>query len=287
MMSAAPRVTIERTLAQLRWRPAAFFEDSLLRRIVAHEEFWLVIRNGEPMLAPDDGRARRLAAVFTSVEARDSFLRAEQIGPASVEFLLVDGRALFNELRKRTYVGIVFNCSGPDRPLAFVAELLDRARPFTDAPRDRRPVTDAERIDFDAMAADAYPGQRPGERSAVDLLWRATYALTEWFAVVHGSPPHLLLTRSDNDGRLSAFFFTDAKRAERFIAINGLVDGGTTPATPAVVAIASVTDVLAWSRRGRFPVPVERLHFNFGGPGWFSPADNLARLYDHLQAHAA
>lgn len=284
-MTALPTVTVERTLAQLRWRPADFFEESLLRRIVAHEGYWLVFRDGEPMLAPDDGRARRLAAVFTSAVARDAFVGVENIDTDSVEMRQLDGRTLFGELRKHTYAGIVFNCAGPDQPLAFVTELLDRVRPFADAPRDLRPVTDAERIDFDAMAADAYPMQQPGERPAVDLLWRATYALDAWFAVVHGRPPNTLLTRNDRDRRLSAFFFTDARRAERFIEINELADGQGASAVPAAIAPLVPANVLDWSRRGKFPLPVERVHFNFGGPGWFSPADNLARLYDHLQVH--
>ncbi|MBL8309886.1 MAG: hypothetical protein JNL19_05640 [Burkholderiales bacterium] len=280
-----PRVSVERALAQLRWRPDDFFEESLLRHIVAHEGYWLVLRDGEPMLAPDDERARRLAAVFTSTEARDAFLRDEHIAPADVSLRRLDGRALFATLRERSYVGVVFNCAGPDPPLAFIMALLERAQPLCDEPRDARPITDAERIDFDAMAADAYPNQQPGDRRNVDRLWRATYALPAWFAVLHTQPANTLLTRHDNERRLSGFLFTDARRAERFIDINQLA-GPPDAATPAaVVGSLDVATVLECSRRGRFPTPVERLHFNFGGPGWFSPADNLARLYDHLQTH--
>ena len=37
------------------------------------------------------------------------------------------------------------------------------------------------------------PCSNLGERLAVDLLWRATYALDAWSAVVHGRPPNTLL----------------------------------------------------------------------------------------------
>lgn len=286
-MLAVPKISIERTLAQLRWRPADFFEESLLRRIVAHTDYWLVVRDGEPMLAPDDERARRLAAVFTSGTARDVFLREEHVAADSVEMRHLDGRALFSELGKRHYVGIVFNCSGPERPLAFVSELIDRARPFCAMSRDRRPMTDAEGIDFDAMAADAYPNQLPGPREAVDMLWRTTYELPEWFAVMHAVPAGVLFTRRDRDRQQSMFLFTDRKRAELFIEANDVHDREAACRVPARVDALVPATVLDWSRQGKFPLIVERVHFNFGGPGWFSPADNLARLFDHLKLQTA
>ena len=218
---ALPQVTIERTLAQLRWRPADFDEATLLRRIAEYPAYWLLLHDGEPLLAPDD-RNRRLAAVFTSESARDACLAEPGLTPAGAKVKRCDGRELFTRLRQRHYDGIVFNCMGPDRPLAFAPELLTRLQPFADAPRDRHVTTAAERIDFDSLAADAYPRQQPGERPIVDALWRATFALDEWFVVTARSAQRKPFIQRDNDGYPSAFLFTDAGRAARFVQLNML-----------------------------------------------------------------
>lgn len=280
---ALPQVTIERTLAQLRWRPADFDEATLLRRIAEHPAYWLLLHDGEPWLAPDD-RDRRLAAVFTSESARDACLAEPGLAPAGAKVKRCDGRELFTRLRQRHYDGIVFNCMGPDRPLAFVPELLTRLQPFADAPRDRHVTTAAERIDFDSLAADAYPRQQPGERAIVDALWRATFALDEWFVVTARSATRKPFIQRDNDGYPSAFLFTDAGRAARFVKLNML---RSAPGSDAIAPPIAPATVIAWSREQSFPVHAERLHFNFGNPGWFSPSDNLARLYDHLNAPPA
>ena len=81
---ALPQVTIERTLAQLRWRPADFDEATLLRRIAEYPAYWLLLHDGEPLLAPDD-RDRRLAAVFTSESARDACLAEPGLTPAGAK----------------------------------------------------------------------------------------------------------------------------------------------------------------------------------------------------------
>lgn len=277
---ALPQVTIERTLAQLRWRPADFEEDTLLWRIAEHGDYWLLLHDDEPLLAPDD-RKRTLAAVFTSETACDAYLAEPGLAPQGTVASHCDGRELVARLGQHRYQGIVFNCLGPDRPLAFVPDLLVRLQPFIDAPRDTQPMTAAERIDFDCLAADAYPRQQPGERAVVDALWRATLALDEWFMVASLSARRKPLARRDDDGYLSAFLFTDARRATRFVRINALRD---THGDPAVVQPIQPATVIAWSRERSFPVRVGRLHFNFGNPGWYSPADNLARLHDHLDA---
>ena len=55
----------------------------------------------------------------------------------------------------------------------------------------------------------------------------------------------------------------------------------------AVVRSIAPATVIAWSRGNGFPGRVGRLHFTFGNPGWYSPADNIARLADHLAANAS
>ena len=278
-----PQVTIERTLAQLRWRPTDFEEETLLRRIAEHRDFWLLLHEDAPLCAPDD-RNRVLAAVFTSEAARDAYLAEPGLAPHGTRPQHRDGRQLAARLSQRRYDGVVFNCLGPDRPLAFVPELLERLQPFVDVPRDRQPVSAAERIDFDCLAADAYPRQQPGERAAVDALWRATFALNEWFMIASASAGGVPVTQRDNDRYLSLFLFTDARRANRFARINAVRDAHRELAVVRSIAPATV---IAWSRGNRFPGRVGRLHFNFGNPGWYSPADNLARLADHLAANAA
>ena len=278
-----PQVTIERTLAQLRWRPTDFEEETLLRRIAEHRDFWLLLHEDAPLCAPDDHN-RVLAAVFTSEAARDAYLAEPGLAPHGTRPQHRDGRQLAARLSQRRYDGVVFNCLGPDRPLAFVPELLERLQPFVDAPRDRQPVSAAERIDFDCLAADAYPRQQPGERAVVDALWRATFALNEWFMIASASAGGIPVTQRDNDRYLALFLFTDARRANRFVRINAVRD---TQRELAVVRSIAPATVIAWSRGNRFPGRVGRLHFNFGNPGWYSPADNLARLADHLAANAS
>ena len=124
-----PQVTIERTLAQLRWRPADFEEETLLRRIAEHGDYWLLLHDDVPLLAPDD-RNRALAAVFTSEAARDAYLAEPGLAPYGTLPQHCDGRQLAAWLSQRGYDGVVFNCLGPDRPLAFVPELLERLLPY-------------------------------------------------------------------------------------------------------------------------------------------------------------
>ena len=62
---APPQVTIERTLAQLRWRPADFDEATLLRRIAEYPAYWLLLHDGEPFAGP--GRPRSTALLPCSL----------------------------------------------------------------------------------------------------------------------------------------------------------------------------------------------------------------------------
>ncbi len=278
-MIEVPHISIERTLAQLRWRPSEFEEETLLRRIAEHDAYWVFTRDGELLHAPDS-RERRLPAVFTSIAACDSYLAQCGLSRDVVRCQQLDGRALHKTLSAAPGDGIVFNCTGPEPAVAFVPELLVRLRPFVAAPHDRAPRTAAEFIDFDAMAADAFPDQQPGDHAAIDLLCHATFALAEWFMIASPTSPGEPLTRRDNRGvRRAAYFFTDARRAQRFIDVNQL---RTAQGVPAVATPIAPATVMQWSRQHAFPGAVERVHFNFGGPGWFAPPGNLARLNDQL-----
>lgn len=83
-----------------------------------------------PLLAPDDGRNRKLAAVFTTQDCVDAYLAA--LGdPANrgLTVMRLGGARLFTELAGMPLDGIVFNCVGPVKPkavaLAFAAAILE------------------------------------------------------------------------------------------------------------------------------------------------------------------
>ncbi|MCS6845762.1 MAG: hypothetical protein NZ528_15790 [Caldilineales bacterium] len=79
-------------------------------------------------LAPDD-RDRRLLAIFTHRDAVEAFLEGEsEDAKALLSMLELSGRDLFSRVAAMTALdGMVFNCRGPARPVAFAlpfAELV-------------------------------------------------------------------------------------------------------------------------------------------------------------------
>ena len=78
------------------------------------------------MLAPDP-QGRKLAAVFTTPDAADAFIREVGSSLAAPPVLRVyDGSTLFAYLARLPIDGIVFNCKGPGLPRVVATPFAQR-----------------------------------------------------------------------------------------------------------------------------------------------------------------
>ena len=290
---------IESDLAALRW-PAAYADlDTLLSRIGNFGHYLLVLIDGKLATAPDD-RQRRLAAVFTSDAARNEYLNDL---PDAVETALnqkvtlgCNGHDLFTRLAAMPLDGIVFNCLGPERPIAFVPALsnqvlhrldLEASNAAQPAPAALAPASTATSNDaahdFDTLTAAAFPGQQVGPIAAVNALWRAAFSLDQWLFVMHPaavSDPQPFV--ANEASYVCMFAFTDGERLRGFANENSLVDekGG------ALMLGVTPQNAIDWGREERERGGSQRMHFNFGGPGWFAPLSGLPGIYDFVQGSA-
>lgn len=98
-----------------------------VRRVGEYLAYSIAIRklNGQTSIcyAPDD-KERKLIAVFTADDAFEAYYYSlpENI-PGEVSRVRIPGRQLFPHLREQTADGIVFNCCGPSKPVAFAMGL--------------------------------------------------------------------------------------------------------------------------------------------------------------------
>lgn len=111
----------------------------------------------------------------------------------------------------------------------------------------------------------------------MDALWTALFELPEWiFAVFPEGPlrPYL----STYQDRRWLFVFTDTAQLDRFLEENSL--------NPKEGARAFMTMPVDGARRYIAEVgdngTISGVQFNFGGPGWFAPYENVQRIHDHL-----
>lgn len=124
----AQAIAIEQALIDLRTgaAPSAEATDALLRDVAAYPGYQMAVRQTEGgmalALAPDN-QDRALAAVFTQDDCADKFL-ADQDDDA-LSMLQLNGVQLFTQLRDMNLTGIVFNCGGPARPVAFALGIAD------------------------------------------------------------------------------------------------------------------------------------------------------------------
>lgn len=126
----ADALEVEEALLDL--RAGAGATEKLLPLVLNYEGYRVGVRRvGERVqmvLAPDE-KGRRLAAVFTSDEAADAY--AGQVSPADeLQWLRLPGAQLFEQLGGMPIDGIVFNCMGPPKPVAFAAQLAQLVLSF-------------------------------------------------------------------------------------------------------------------------------------------------------------
>ena len=119
---AAPAVELEDLLLRLRTgnHPPA----DAIARVRDYKSYLLGVvqePTGMRVAIADDDEGRSLAAVFTHTDNFNAWA-AEQHGD-EVQALEMDGRSLFGQLSNfKTMHGLVFNCSGLARPVAFSAD---------------------------------------------------------------------------------------------------------------------------------------------------------------------
>jgi hypothetical protein len=289
---------IESDLAALRWPAANADLNALLSRIGNFGHYLLVLIDGKLATAPDD-RQRRLAAVFTSDEARNEYLNdlpdavKTALDQKEKVTLSCNGHDLFTRLAAMPLDGIVFNCLGPDRPIAFVPTLSNQvlqrldleswndAAPAPAAPSPASTATSNKAApDFAALTKAALPDLQPGPRAAVNALWRAAFSLDQWLFIVDPNAATDREPFADTEaGHLCLFAFTDSEQVHRFAKENNMLDehGG------ALMLGISPQNAIEWGREERERGGSQRLHFNFGGPGWFAPMAGLPGIYECVQ----
>jgi hypothetical protein len=123
LAAMAHAVDVERALAGPRAGTAAPAGTQLVHD---YQHYLLAVVNrgdGYSLALAPDSRARSLAAVFTAQDNFDAFC-AEQV-PTNQEAQIMPfelpGEKLFAQLQQMQLDGLVFNCSGPAKPVAFAA----------------------------------------------------------------------------------------------------------------------------------------------------------------------
>lgn len=130
LQEMAKAVKVEEALANLRFQPET--ADEMIPIVRDYANYILPVHRvdgGMVLAMAPDSQGRDLAAVFTSTEAYDAFEPAWKEGYPDKDLLLfnLSGAALFAQLVQMNLDGIVFNCKGPVRPIAFavgIAQLI-------------------------------------------------------------------------------------------------------------------------------------------------------------------
>lgn len=148
LKAMAEAIVIEETITALRQGTAAEGAVVAIREYRSYSIAVTMVDAAPRMLFAPDNQARRLAALFTADDAFEAFVKdtqgVVQLGPnvfetetatarpdgsvvrvnhESIQQVTVPGPALFRTLGSLSLDGIVFNCRGPARPVAFAAAL--------------------------------------------------------------------------------------------------------------------------------------------------------------------
>jgi hypothetical protein len=274
MPSSSAIDTLEAALADLRAHPESPSRAANLAIAAQHPQYFLLMTSRGLPTAPDS-QGRRLAAIFTSEAARDAF--HEQIKTAEPEQIVythTNGADLFPWLRDMHLDGLVFNCMGPQKPIAFVPLFIEEVC------RILQPEGPAKG-DFDRLASAAFPDGQVGPMPALDALWNELFDLREWVFAVRpqgmANPyPYIAIF----NGKRCAFAFTDSERARQFCVDNNLLDPDGKNSFHMTMPLPGVLDWIA--EAGAAAGEFEVVHFNFGGVGWFCPVENFPVIRRHL-----
>ncbi len=130
--------------------------------------------------------------------------------------------------------------------------------------------------DFDALTAAALPNQQLGPAAAVDALWRAVFSLDQWLFIVH--PNSAIDPRpfvAYEAGYVCLFAFTDGERLREFAKENAMLDEKGN----ALMLSVSPDTGIDWGHQEYQRGGRQRIHFDFGGPGWFAPLMGLPGIH--------
>lgn len=252
--------------------------EAYLRLIANYPEYILLITGDGMPMAPDD-RGRKLAPIFTNHAAYNAFHDEVMSEGKLIQPLIttISGPELFAKLLSMNLDGIVFNCCGPQRPLAFVPETLDVLLKRVGKPV---PPIPAKAPDFRKLAARAFPEQQPGEKEDLNALWRATLDLEAWHFFVHpedAGDPYPFITVEG--GKRCAFAFTSMDIAQSFAFANGFVKEEESGVFCIGMKLPGAID---WIERAGANGELEIVHFNFGSPGWYCPVAQFRPISRYL-----
>lgn len=124
----ADAIEVERALADLRSGDTT--KQGLIPTVRDYPRYIIPIRKtaeGNMLgLAPDD-KGRALAAIFTNDDAFDAYLGESESGEPESMLVRLDlsGQELFAQISKMGLDGIVFNCCGPVKPVAFARQFAE------------------------------------------------------------------------------------------------------------------------------------------------------------------
>ncbi len=290
-------IPIETDLAALRWPAEDADLAGLLSRIGNFSDYLLVLIDGKLATAPDD-QDRLLAAVFTTEEQRNRYLDdlpdAVKTALNQKLFTSCNGHKLFTMLAAMPLDGIVFNCAHPQQPIAFAPALsklvLQRlelestgaAEPASAPEATSTPAADskADAHDFNALTAAALPNQQLGPAAAINALWRAAFSLDQWLFIMHPNAVGERQPFVDTEaGHVCLFAFTDGNQLHRFAKENNMLDEKGN----ALMLGVSPETAMQWGWEEHDRGGLQRIHFNFGGPGWFAPLSGLPGIFEFLR----
>ena len=125
LFEMARAIALEQALTSLRQGTAP---DGIAVKVREFDEYRIAIaqhESGPSLLMAPDSKGRSLAAVFTAQDAFDAYVPTakKQSGGSEVKETKLGGPALFKLLLSMKLDGIVFNCEGPVRPIAFALGL--------------------------------------------------------------------------------------------------------------------------------------------------------------------
>lgn len=121
----ADAIEIEQALVEV--RTSEHPRDGLLPLIRDYQSYTIAIQKtdeGSRLGMAPDVKGRALAAVFTHEDAFDAYYEEGKRLQPEGELLQMNlsGRSLFEHLLKMQLDGLVFNCSGPPKPVAFALQ---------------------------------------------------------------------------------------------------------------------------------------------------------------------
>lgn len=124
----ARAVVVEHALADLRAGNLASEQvtTEMLKLLLNYRTYQLAFvqqADAASLAYAPDSQGRRLAAVFTHDDAFRAYASDARNG--GVQSITLDGRTLFERLREAELGGIVFNCAGPAKPVAFALGIAD------------------------------------------------------------------------------------------------------------------------------------------------------------------